>query len=55
LLGNLPAAEADHALEGISGFYFSDCNPATPSPQARDAILAERLWKVSEDLVKGYL
>jgi NAD(P)-dependent dehydrogenase (short-subunit alcohol dehydrogenase family) len=45
----------DHALDGISGFYFSDCNPATPSPQARDAALAERLWKVSEDLVKGYL
>ncbi len=46
---------ADPALEGVSGYYFSDCKPATPSPQARDAILAERLWKVSEDLVKGYL
>jgi NAD(P)-dependent dehydrogenase (short-subunit alcohol dehydrogenase family) len=35
--------------------YFSDCNPKTPSPQARDGVMAERLWSVSEELVKGYL
>ena len=46
---------ADPALAGVSGYYFSDCNLAAPSPQARDATLAERLWTVSEDLVKGYL
>jgi NAD(P)-dependent dehydrogenase (short-subunit alcohol dehydrogenase family) len=46
---------ADPALESVSGCYFSDCNPATPSPQARDAALAERLWNVSEELVKDYL
>jgi NAD(P)-dependent dehydrogenase (short-subunit alcohol dehydrogenase family) len=45
----------DPALEGVSGGYFSDCIPATPSSHARDAALAERLWKVSDDLVKGYL
>jgi len=45
----------DPALDGVSGGYFSDCNPATPSSHARDGALAERLWKVSQDLVKGYL
>jgi retinol dehydrogenase-12 len=43
------------AVAKVSGFYFSDCNPETPSPQARDGAMAERLWNVSEDLVKGYL
>jgi hypothetical protein len=43
------------ALVNMSGVYFSDCNPKAPSPQARDGALAERLWTVSEGLVKGYL
>jgi WW domain-containing oxidoreductase len=43
------------ALAKVSGVYFSDCNPKTPSPQAQDGAMAERLWTVSEDLVKGYL
>jgi WW domain-containing oxidoreductase len=43
------------ALARVSGAYFSDCNPKVPSPQARDGAMAERLWTVSEELVKGYL
>ena len=43
------------ALAKVSGVYFSDCNPKATSPQARDSALAERLWTVSEELVKGYL
>jgi WW domain-containing oxidoreductase len=43
------------ALAKVSGVYFSDCNPKATSPQARDGAMAERLWAVSEELVKGYL
>jgi NAD(P)-dependent dehydrogenase (short-subunit alcohol dehydrogenase family) len=43
------------ALSKVSGTYFADCNPKVPSPRARDAELAARLWAVSEELVKGYL
>jgi WW domain-containing oxidoreductase len=43
------------ALAKVSGVYFSDCNPKAPSRQARDGAMAERLWTVSEELVKGYL
>ncbi len=38
-------------LEGITGQYFSDCAVATPTRQARDEALAERLWVESERLV----
>jgi WW domain-containing oxidoreductase len=43
------------ALAKVSGVYFSDCNPKVPSAHARDGAMAERLWTVSEELVKGYL
>jgi WW domain-containing oxidoreductase len=43
------------ALAKVSGVYFADSNPKTPSAQARDGALGERLWTVSEELVKGYL
>ncbi|MFC4405942.1 SDR family NAD(P)-dependent oxidoreductase [Haloarchaeobius iranensis] len=33
-----------------SGAYFSDCEPTTPSPAARDDELAGALWELSEDL-----
>jgi hypothetical protein len=39
----------------MSGVYFADCNSKTPPPRARDGAMAERLWTVSEELVKGYL
>ncbi|XP_057978279.1 short-chain dehydrogenase TIC 32, chloroplastic-like isoform X2 [Malania oleifera] len=34
-------------VEGISGKYFVDSNIAEPSPRARDAELAKRLWDFS--------
>ena len=43
------------ALEGVSGCYFADCNPARMSAHARDPELARRLWAVSEELAEGYL
>lgn len=45
------AAHPDAAA--ISGEYFVDCNVAVPSKTARDAALAERLWRVSEEIVAG--
>lgn len=38
------------ALAGVSGEYFADCNVAMPRPDANDRNLAERLWKVSEEI-----
>jgi WW domain-containing oxidoreductase len=43
------------ALEGVSGQYFSDCNPATKSFHGRNPELARRLWDVSEELAADYL
>ena len=43
------------ALEGVSGCYFADCNPALTGIHARDPELAARLWTVSEELAAGYL
>ena len=45
------------ALARTSGCYFEDCNPVVPAPGKHmdDAALAERLWTVSEGLVKEYL
>ncbi len=42
-------------LNGISGNYFSDCNPKKASRHGRDPQLARRLWDVSEELAKGFL
>jgi WW domain-containing oxidoreductase len=43
------------ALDGVSGAYFADCNPARTSVHARNPDLAARLWAVSEELAAGYL
>jgi NAD(P)-dependent dehydrogenase (short-subunit alcohol dehydrogenase family) len=43
------------ALEGVSGAYFTDCNPARSSVHARNPELAARLWAVSEELAAAYL
>jgi len=43
------------ALEGVSGAYFADCNPARSSIHARNPDLAARLWSVSEELAADYL
>jgi len=42
-------------LAGVSGCYFSDCNPVTPSANMRDDAMAERLWAVSEELTRPYI
>jgi NAD(P)-dependent dehydrogenase (short-subunit alcohol dehydrogenase family) len=43
------------SLEGVTGLYFVDCNPAEPSALQKDPALAERLWQVSEELTRPYL
>ncbi len=45
----------DPELNGVSGCYFSDCNPVTPSATMRDDAMAEKLWAVSEELTRPYL
>lgn len=42
-------------LASVSGEYFANCNPAAPSRQQQDAAMARRLWRVSEQLVRGHL
>jgi NAD(P)-dependent dehydrogenase (short-subunit alcohol dehydrogenase family) len=42
-------------LDGVSGYYFSDCNAAVPSGYAQDDAMAKRLWQVSEQLMADYL
>jgi NAD(P)-dependent dehydrogenase (short-subunit alcohol dehydrogenase family) len=42
-------------LDGVSGAYFADCNPARTSIHARNPELAARLWAVSEELAADYL
>ena len=47
---------AHRNLDGVSGYYFEDCNPVTPDgPHMQDVALAERLWAVSEELTGDYL
>jgi len=43
-------------LDGVSGYYFEDCNPVEPDgPHMNDYELSAKLWEVSEALVKGYI
>ena len=41
-------------LQHVSGCYFADCNPETPSANMRDADMAARLWEVSEELTRDF-
>lgn len=41
--------------DDISGRYYADCNPARPSEYGEDYVLAQKLWDVSEELVKNLL
>lgn len=41
-------------LQHVSGCYFSDCNPETPSANMRDVDMAARLWEISEELTLDY-
>lgn len=46
----------DRRLEGVSGYYFADCNPEqTRGAHADDRALAKKLWDVSEELVSANL
>ncbi|KAK3317350.1 hypothetical protein B0T19DRAFT_290271 [Cercophora scortea] len=44
-------AALDPAFNDAKGLYLSDCQIAEPSPHASDSVAAERLWKLSEELV----
>ncbi|KAK0724459.1 hypothetical protein B0H67DRAFT_641000 [Lasiosphaeris hirsuta] len=44
-------AAVDPALNEIKGLYLSDCQIAEPFPHASDPTAADRLWKLSEELV----
>ena len=41
---------ASPLVEGMTGFYFADCNPVVPDPRMEDAALAAQLWDESEVL-----
>ncbi len=44
------------ALDGVSGYFFSDCNAVKPAgPYMEDDALAAKLWAVSEELTREYL
>ncbi|MDH3812522.1 MAG: SDR family NAD(P)-dependent oxidoreductase [Gammaproteobacteria bacterium] len=42
-------------LDRVTGYYFSDCNPAEPKATMQDDDMAAKLWAVSEELVADYL
>ena len=45
----------DPSLADVSGRYFADCRPVTPSARMLDESLAAKLWAVSEELTRDYL
>ena len=38
--------------ESVSGKYFVDCRPVESKPQSHDRAAAERLWQISEEMIK---
>ncbi|MGY9054743.1 MAG: SDR family NAD(P)-dependent oxidoreductase [Alphaproteobacteria bacterium] len=40
-------------LEGVSGLYFAECKEVKATKAARDDVTGERLWQVSEEMVRG--
>ena len=42
-------------LAKVSGLYFSNCNPETPSDLMQDQDLAAKLWEKSEEITRAYL
>jgi NAD(P)-dependent dehydrogenase (short-subunit alcohol dehydrogenase family) len=42
-------------LDGVTGYYFDNCNPAVPSEHMQDDRMAAKLWEVSAELVADYL
>jgi NAD(P)-dependent dehydrogenase (short-subunit alcohol dehydrogenase family) len=45
---------AHPALDGVSGRYFADCEEKEPTSLMTDAGLADRLWRVSEELAERW-
>lgn len=43
------------ALEGVSGYYFQDCNAVKLIGHGEDDVLAAKLWSVSEEMTKQWL
>jgi NAD(P)-dependent dehydrogenase (short-subunit alcohol dehydrogenase family) len=43
---------SDPAVAGITGGYFANSRPATPSRAAQDDAVAERLWEISGKLAR---
>jgi NAD(P)-dependent dehydrogenase (short-subunit alcohol dehydrogenase family) len=39
-------------VAGVTGEYFHNCKSATPSREAQDPVLAERLWVATESLLR---
>ncbi|KAL0468067.1 retinol dehydrogenase [Neurospora intermedia] len=44
-------AALDPALDETKGLYLVDCQVSDPHPHAKDEVAAERLWKLSEEIV----
>lgn len=42
-------------LDGVSGYYFEDCNPVIGGHNMENAEMARRLWTASEELTQPYL
>jgi len=42
-------------LAKISGLYFNDCKPDTPTATGQNDAIAAKLWTVSEDMTRAYL
>jgi NAD(P)-dependent dehydrogenase (short-subunit alcohol dehydrogenase family) len=42
-------------LEGVTGTYFVDAKERKPSSHARDPEAAERLWRITEELLEPWL
>ena len=38
-------------LEGVTGYFFANCNPSYPGEYMEDDVMAGELWRVSEGLV----
>ena len=41
-------------LQGVTGYYFADCNLALPNAHMQDDEMAKRLWAVSAELTASY-
>jgi NAD(P)-dependent dehydrogenase (short-subunit alcohol dehydrogenase family) len=46
---------ASPIIDGVTGYYFADCNPEVPDPRMNDEQLAGELWSVSEELTSDYM